>query len=106
MSRKIHGIGFGGCGQSLYGDNEWREFHRQEMEGKQRTAFERHMWGAKIKKAWLDATHDFVLFRGDVSLGRKQTMTGREAQAINRDYEDKFYNGKTPRLYRWKWIKP
>lgn len=59
----------------------------------------------KKGKEYLDATHDYHLYRGDANTGRARTMTGREAKALNMAYELKFGKDKTASLYRWRWDK-
>lgn len=69
-----------------------------------RKALGRAKFLVKCKKGaeWLNAEHDFLLYRGDQSTGRKRRMFGREARELNRDYEDKFAKDKTKQLYRWR----
>jgi hypothetical protein len=55
---------------------------------------------------YLNTEHDYALMRGDLGTGRKRTMLGMEAKTLNEAYEAKFIKDKTPRLWRWKWLKP
>jgi hypothetical protein len=54
----------------------------------------------------MNAEHDYVLMRGDIDTGRNRTMLGSEARSLNQEYEAKYWRSATPRLWRWKWLKP
>lgn len=55
------------------------------------------------RKAYLDASHEYLLRRGDDVFGAPKTMTGREALQLNRTYEKKFMNDKSPTARLWRW---
>lgn len=81
---------------------EW-EIHKNRA----RMAFGNAKWKKMMQKGreYLKAIHEFALIRGDADTGRRRTMLGREAKALNDDYERKYMDSKTPRLYRWKWLR-
>jgi hypothetical protein len=66
----------------------------------------KHVLRMKHGSEFLCAEHDYVLFRGDTSTGRERRMLGREAKSLNSDYEKKFMDSKTPRLWRWRLVRP
>lgn len=51
---------------------------------------------------YLEAEHDFQLWRGETAFGKPQRMTGQEAYEKNRRYEKLFFANKDPsaRLFR------
>ena len=81
---------------------------QRDLSAKARRAngFRKVMRYRKDGADYLNAEHDYTLMRGDLDTGRKRTMLGREAKALNEEYEAKFIKDKTPRLWHWKWIKP
>lgn len=68
--------------------------------------WEQVVYSRKKGAEYMSAEHDYTLMRGDISTGRVRRMLGREAKALNEEYEAKFIKDKTPRLYRWRWDKP
>jgi hypothetical protein len=97
-----------GCNKTvfLYDDPDWVEYKRHQSKARQNSGFRKKMWFWAKSKEYLDAVHDYALFRGDVDTGRRRTMQGREAKTLNTEYERKFMDSKTARMYKWKWIKP
>jgi hypothetical protein len=65
--------------------------------------FEQLQFARAKGREYLAAEHDYTLMRGDIDTGRKRTMLGSEAKALNESYEAKFIKDKTPRLWKWKW---
>jgi hypothetical protein len=57
-------------------------------------------------REYINAEHDYVLMRGDIDTGRNRTMLGSEARLLNQEYETKYWRSATPRLWRWKLVKP
>lgn len=71
----------------------------QRLRGKARSnaSYEKAM-------AYLKKEQEFILFEGmgkDRKEFKRKIMTGYEARALNKEYEKKYINGKTKRLWRW-----
>lgn len=64
----------------------------------------KYLRSMRRQREYLDAVHDFELYRGDTTFGRKKTMTGHEAAADNRRFEDFFFKTKRAdaRMLHWK----
>ena len=56
-------------------------------------------------KEYFSTTFEFQLWRGDTAFGRPKSMTGEEAWKLNREYELKFLNDKSPNSRLWRWHK-
>lgn len=79
--------------------------HQREIytKSRRRRGWEKLMYGRKIGSEYLNATHTFQLKHGDTPFGAPKVMTGREAHALNKQYEAKFFNDRSPNARMWKW---
>lgn len=63
-----------------------------------------HVKKAKLT-AYLAATHNFQLWRGESAFGAPKEMTGQEAVNANRKYEQMFFEDRRSNARLWRWLK-
>lgn len=90
---------------SVFKADEQVEYER--FRNNSRMLLGRHFFLKRVfaGKAYLESEHDYALFRGDADTGRRRRMLGREAKDLNTEYERKYMDDKTARMYKWKWLK-
>lgn len=71
---------------------------------RQKLGWQKVLYARSKGRDYVNAEHNYTLMRGDIDTGRKRTMLGRQAKALNESYEMKFIKDKTQRLWRWKWL--
>lgn len=55
-------------------------------------------------RAFMQAEHEYQLWRGDHPFGKPQIMTGQAAYDANRKFDKKFFDDKNPDARLWCWM--